>query len=570
MDRFLPTRKEWEMMFDTLSKREKAFFIVLFLAAWTFGTLLLIKIDTAYSTRVPADGGSLVEGIVGTPRFINPLLALSDADRDLTRIIYGSLLKSDGKGNLETDLASSYEVSEDGLSYTFHLRDHLLWHDGQPITSADVAYTVEQAKNPVLRSPRLANWEGITIETPDDKTVIFHLKKPFTPFLESATMGILPKHVWASVTSEQFSLSTLNTHPVGSGPFSVDTITKNSAGSIVSYSLKRFPEYQPHPAHITSLTFRFYSTDKELSEALQSGSVTLASVDVHTPPAGLTALDIQLPRVVGIFFNQDSYAPLGDLVLRNALKDAIDRKKIITEVKDGHAKPTSLPLPPGMFGYDESIDAIDANIENAKTNLKAAGYADSDGDGIIDKKLSKKDKDVTNIHFTIATLNTPELIKTAEIIHNEWKELGVDVTVQVYEQGDLEQNIIRPRNYDALLFGQALGYVPDPFAFWHTSQRAHPGLNLALYANTKVDKALEDERITIDENKRKELLETFLGEFKKDTPAIILYSPSYTYIIPEYVKGLSLEQIPFPQERFSSIEKWYTREESVWNIFLKK
>jgi peptide/nickel transport system substrate-binding protein len=566
----LPTRKEWEIMFDNLSKREKSVFLLLFLATWVLGVLILIRVDRHYSTQLPANGGDLVEGIVGVPRFINPLLALSDADRDLTRIVYAGLMKADGKGGLAPQLADHYDVSADGLSYTFTLRDNLFWHDGERLTAADVVFTVSQAKNPAIRSPRLANWEGVGVETPDDKTIVFHLKKPYAPFLESTTMGIMPKHLWEKLTPEEFGLSNLNTHPVGSGPFEISTVTKNGTGSITEIVLARFNKYAPTPAHISTLTFRFYQTDKEFEQAFGNGDLDLASIDPASVPNSKSLLEIQLPRVVGVFFNQDNYVPFKDAALRDAFSRAVDRNRIIREAKGGHARATALPIPPGTAGYDVSLDVTTFDMDGARAALAKAGYGDTNGNSIIDKKLAKKDKDATDIRFTLATLNTPELIKTAEIIRATWKDLGVEVNVQMYEQGDLEQNIIRPRNYDALLFGQAIGYFPDPFAFWHTSQRNHPGLNLALYANTKVDKALDDARTTTDNTKRIELYKTFLTEYTKDEPAIILYSPTYAYIVPKELRGINIENIPFPQERFSSIETWYTHTSSVWNIFIKK
>ncbi|MEK7576885.1 MAG: ABC transporter substrate-binding protein [Patescibacteria group bacterium] len=566
----LPTRKEWEIIFDNLSKREKIIFISLFLCTWLVGTLILIRIDRYHSTELPADGGTLTEGVTGVPRFINPLLALSDADRDLTRIIYSGLMKADGKGGLTPQLADRYEVSDDGLVYTFHLRDNLFWHDNKRLTSEDIAFTITQAKNPAIRSSRLANWEGITFETPDEKTIIFHLKKPYAPFLENTTLGIMPKHLWGTLTPEEFNLSNLNTHPIGSGSYEIETVTKNSTGSITSYALSRFSNYTTGRAHIKNFIFKFYPTEKELSDALTTGDIDLASVETNTTSKSKSLLEIQLPRTVGIFFNQDNFAPLKDIALRDALSMATDRNRIIREAKNDHARTTSLPIPPGMIDHDDSLENISFNIDAARATLSKAGYIDSNGNGIIDKKLKKNDKDPTDIRFTLATLNTPELIKTAEIVRANWKELGIEINVQVYEQGDLEQNVIRPRNYDALLFGQAVGYFPDPFAFWHTSQRTHPGLNLALYANTKVDKALEDARITTDEEKRKDAYKIFLTEFTKDKPAVILYSPSYLYTIPSNLKGTNLQNIPFPQERFSSIETWYTHTSRVWNIFVKQ
>lgn len=157
----------------TFSFREKIIFLLsvgLLIAA---GLGLLWKIDRSLATEIPKRGGTLNEGIIGTPRFINPLLSLSDADRDLTNLIYSGLMRADEKGGLMPDLAERYDISDDGLSYTFILKDGLSWPDKYPITSDDVVFTIQMAKNPILKSSQRASWEGVEVEKVDDRTVAF-------------------------------------------------------------------------------------------------------------------------------------------------------------------------------------------------------------------------------------------------------------------------------------------------------------------------------------------------------------------------------------------------------------
>lgn len=566
MAHILPTRKEWQMIFNMLSRKEKILFLIFFLAAWSAGTLILKKVDSRYSTPIPAQGGTYIEGLIGTPNFINPLLTVSDTDRDLTRVIYAGLMKTDGQGNLVPELAERYEISADGLTYTFYLRDKLTWHDGASLMADDVAFTVNLAKNPAIRSPRLANWEGITPEVVGEREIRFHLKKPYAPFLGNTSLGIIPKHLWDKVTPDAFSRSKLNTEPIGAGPFQIDSIAKNAENTPISYTLKRFAGYKPRPAYLTSVIFNFYPTEEKLTTAMETRIVDAAHIPDKENFPDKKTIDIRLPRIVGLFFNQDSFEPLKDLALRDALRRAIGRNQIIAEAIAGHAIATSLPIPPGTFAYAPSLEAVTGDAESARTILKKAGYQDTDGDGFVEKKSKRTS---TPIVITISTLQDPELVKTAQLVRQMWRDIGIDARIQIVEAGNLDQDIIRPRNYNILLFGQVVGYYPDPYAFWHTSQRNHPGLNVALYANTKIDKLLEEARTTVDLEKQKQLYTSFQEELTKDIPAIFLYSPAYVYTVPENLRGLDIEQIPFPQDRFAIIDSWYTQSRNVWDIILK-
>ncbi len=567
MNRFLPSSQEWQTAVNILSKKEKIIFLVFFLAAWISAIGILITIDRHFSLKVPARGGEITEGVVGAPKFINPLLTISDTDRDLAHIVYAGLLKTDGEGNLTPDLADHYTVSEDGLVYIFILKENLFWQDGEKLTAEDIAFTINLAKNPKIGSPKRASWEGVAIETPSDREVRFRLKKPFAPFLENTTLGIMPKHIWSKITPEEFNLSDYNLRPVGAGPFKIETVNKSSSGNITDIILTRFSKYQPRPAYLDRIHFVFYSSKDELGAALQAGTVDSAAIGLENPNEYGETLAIKLPRVQALFFNQDSLSLFKDLPVREALALAVDRDRIIKEATGGRATPTSLPIPPGTFAYDASLESLGHDPQQAKNILAKAGYKDANEDGFVEKSSKK---DTIPLKFRIATSDIPELIKTAELLKEMWREIGADVSVEVYELGDLEQTIIRPRNYDALLFGQVVGYDPDPYAFWHASQRKDPGLNIALYASTKVDDLLEKARTTTDREQRKTLYRSFEGELSKDKPAIFLYSPLYLYTIPKNLYGIHLEQIPLPQERFSQIASWYRDEKTVWNFLFKR
>ena len=217
---------------------------------------LVRSISRQFSVPVPAFGGTLREGILGSPRFINPLLAQTDADRDLVMLAFAGLLRYDGEGNLIPALAEKYEISPDGLVYTVTLKEGLRWPDGKLITSRDVVFTISLVKNPQIQSPRRASWEGVEVEEINERVVKFALKKPYVPFVENLTLGILPNHKWQDIPLSQFSLADLNMEPQGAGPYEIRNVEHDAQGSITAITLranKRFALGSPYRRGTTTL-----------------------------------------------------------------------------------------------------------------------------------------------------------------------------------------------------------------------------------------------------------------------------------------------------------------------------
>src|SRR3989344_3549490 len=241
-----------------LSKKER--YLVLVFLILTAGSIISIPILTYrhLTTPVAAQGGSVTEGIVGEPRHINPLLAQSDADRDLVRLIYSGLLKYNGDGKLVPDLAKSYEISQDELSYTVYLKDNVLWHDNTPVTADDIIFTIQLAQNSDYGSTQRINWQGVEVERADEKTVIFKLKNKYAQFLTNLTLPIIPQHIWENIKPINFALSELNLKPIGSGPYVFKKLRKDKSGKIVLYRLEANKNFYDREPMIQDLEIKFY------------------------------------------------------------------------------------------------------------------------------------------------------------------------------------------------------------------------------------------------------------------------------------------------------------------------
>lgn len=567
----LPSRAELKAISRRFSHKEQIIFLVLTLFLFLGIIGILWNANTIFSVQTPSHSGAWKEGTIGFPHVANPLLAVSDIDRDLVMLLYSGLLRADGKGRLEPDLADSFTISEDGMTYAFTLKENLFWHDGKKLTADDIAFTVNFAKNPTLKSPLRASWEGINVEVIDERNIRFHLDRPYAPFVENTTLGILPKHIWQHVTPEQMSLSKYNLRPIGSGPYKIKKVDQNSSGTITTYTLESFNQYARGEPFIDTFEFKFYSSEKNMKTAFQKGDIDAIG---GLSPQGIEEIEtsdtithtLSLPRVFGVFLNQNRVNAFTKREVREALQLTANKEEIIRTVFAGKAEPIFSPIPPGTFSAlteieDEYASATTPSAELAIRLLEKAGWAK-------DKKTGKlKTKKGEPLSFTLATSNVSDLIQTADLLKSAWESIGIEVEIKKFELNDLNQNVIRPREYDALLFGEVVGRDPDPFAFWHSSQRNDPGLNIALYANVAVDKLLEDARKIANEEKRKEKYVQFQKEIIEDVPAIFLYSPLYLYTTRTNLKGFNTQHITIPAERYAQVHQWYVNTKKILQFF---
>jgi peptide/nickel transport system substrate-binding protein len=567
--------------FGATEKIVFGFFAIIFVLS---ALIVLQKINRSFMTDVPVRGGTLEEGVVGFPSAVNPLIAYTDADKDLVALVYSGLLRQDSNGQIITDLAQSWTVSEDGLTYSFKLKPELTFHDGVPLTADDVVFTIQRVKDDVINSPKASNWTGVSVEKVSDLEIRFTLKKAYAPFVYNMTLGILPKHIWESIDAPLFSRSTYNQEPIGSGPYRVKS-AKSKDGFYEYYDLAPFENYALGAAHLEHIIMRFYKTEEAALAAYNLGSVKALggispeSADVLVAQ-GANIKRIPLPRIFGIFFNQSHATVFLNKEVRQAFDVAINRDTLIKQVLHGYGVRATSPIPAGFISTEDiaatrestttaSEGELAKSIEEAKDILLSNGWKPNE-QGILSKKVTRNgSSENVTLAFTLTTPNVPELKRTAEIVRDTWNQLGASVTLNIVEPGELNQNIIKPRAYDALLFGNVVGRDLDLYPFWHSSQRNDPGLNIAMYANLKADRLLETARTTASSTIRNTSFQDFEKEIISDIPAVFLYSPEYIYVLPKKIQNAEISKIVSSSERFSTIYKWYTDIDGVWNIFIK-
>ncbi len=574
-----PSQAEIDLAIKTMPRKQ--WYLVVAGVIILIGSViaLLLILNGSYLNRVPTRGGSFVEGIIGSPRFVNPVLAVSDVDRDLSMLIYSGLMRLNAKGELVPDLAQGYEVSPDGLTYTITLKDDLRFHDKKSITADDVIFTINRIQNPTVKSPRWSTWESVKVEKLSDRKISFTLKQPYHAFLENLTLGILPKHLWEQIEPEAFPFSDLNIEAVGSGPYLVTDIRFRRGASTLPeyYELEPFENFTLGAAKISNIRVKFYPNELELLTAYQSGEVENVSglsptLAKKLEDDGAKILTVPLPRMFAVFFNQN-HAPLfANAEVRRALNAAVNREQIIESTLAGYGQAVYDPLlifdPPQNSTESVELNASSTKIGKPIEILTDAGWKPNAETGVMEK--TNKAKEVTSLSFSLATSDVPELKQVAENLKKTWGEIGAKVELKVFEIADLNQNVIRPRQYEALFFGEVLGRNTDPYSFWHSSQRLDPGSNIALYTNLTVDKKLEELRKLSDSSARRAKSAEISEEIIKETPAIFLYQPYFMYLAPDKIKNKDLPPINLAAERFTNINEWYITTEKVWGFFTKK
>lgn len=561
---FFPSKKQLGKAIHAFSYKEMFLFIILLLGVLVSAFLILDKINEKYLVERPLAGGKITEGVIGSPRFINPVLASSNTDRDLSEIVFSGLMKKSISGEMELDLAESYEASPDKTTYTFTIRENATFHDNTKVTSEDVLFTITQIQDGKLKSPYQAGWQSVSVTKIDERTIQLKLPSSYTSFLENTSIGILPSHIWKELDTDDFTFSDRNLYAIGSGPYKISNIDKKKNGLIESITLKSFKDYSGPKAFVDKIEFIFYKNEEDLVKAFKKNKVDQINAISGQQAKilqseGHTVTNVSLSRIFGIFFNGNKQEIFRNKNIVKAFDLSINKQEIVETVLGGYGQTISSPIPKKIYEGEPEVPTDHAlGLAEAKAILDREGWVmGTDGFRV---------KAGQTLKFSISTGDAPELQKAVEIIKNNLKEVGVLVEVKVFEIGNLNQSVIRPREYESLFFGQIISNESDLFAFWHSSQRNDPGLNIASYTNSRVDGLLERILSSQNEEERSRYFKDLEAEIKKDYPAVFIYSPDFIYLTDKKVQNIKVDRITLPSERLNHINDWYIRTEKVWNF----
>ncbi|MCX6739966.1 MAG: ABC transporter substrate-binding protein [Candidatus Parcubacteria bacterium] len=551
----LPNLKQLKRLPQTLNKHEKFILKGLILIALVTGVFLFYNGYYKNLISLPATGGEFSEGLIGSPLYINPIFAFNDADKDLSSLIYSGLIGYNEKLEPIPDLAERYEVSEDQKTYTFFLKRNIKWHDNKNFTANDVLFTISAIQNPNYKSPYSRSFTGVGVEQVDDYTVKFTLEQPYAGFLNILSIGILPKNIWENTPAANAKNVIYNQKPIGTGPYKFKSLVKDKSGQVKSYVLEKNKNYYAKIPYINKIIFKFYPDYDSATSALANKEVQNLSFLPKENLAKINKRDINihsinLSQYTALFFNTKNSELLKDKIIREALALAIDKNKLLEDVLSNQGKKIDGPILANFPGYSEDIKKYEYNPQKALEILTADGWT------IDNEKLKKKD---VELKITLTTVEQNDNIKTANLIKEFWDSIGINVDLQIIAKDKIQSEIIMPRNYEVLLYGEIIGYDPDLFPFWHSSQRNDPGLNMSYYSNRKVDQLLEEARQTNDLSQRAAKYQEFQNLLIDDLPAVFLYSQNYLYPATKKIKGINVQRIASPSDRFINIENWYIK-----------
>lgn len=511
----------------------------------------------------PAYGGTYTEGLIGAPRFINPLYgSTSDADMDISKLMFSGLMKNDPEIGPDDDLAHC-DISNDQKIYTCKLKENLKWHDGEELNANDVVFTIKAIKNSDYDSPLARGFQNVEVKKIDNLTAEFVLKEPFAAFLNVLTVGIIPEHIWMDVSPFAAKLSEYNLRPIGSGPYKFKSFVRERGGIIRSYSLETNEYYSDKKPYIENITFRFYPNLEEGVSALNRNEIDgLSFFSKSYEEKGGRKKDIKyyslnLPQYTAIFFNLQRAEMLKDKALRQALARSINKEKILTDILGNEGSVATGPIPRGFIGYNAEIKKYGYSAQSAGESLDKIGWK-------VDAASAVRIKGEAVLELTIVAPEIKEYVNVAEAVKANWEAVGVKTNLQTEPASQIMQNIIKPRAYDILIYGEIISTGMDMYPFWHSSQTEDPGLNLSGFKNRDADTYLEKARASRNNEEKEKNLVSFQNILAEEAPAIFLYHPIYTYPVAEKVKGITIQRINVPSDRFTNIANWYIKEKLGW------
>lgn len=494
------------------------------------------------------------EGLVGTAKLINPLLAEPDSvDADLAALLFNGLIRIDSDGMPLPDLAEHWEITPDGQTYTIVLRKNLTWHDGRPVTTTDVATTISllQDKN-FPGSPGLAaNWVGIDSYVINERTILFRLPAPSSDFLSRLDIGIIPNHLYDAADSTKLASAAANLTPIGTGPYRLTSLKKDRA------LLERNTSYHRGAPTIDQIELHFYSTTMQLLEALSEQEFDALlfgeEASLNERAAILERRELVATPLTRhaftILYLNNQRAPFDDPAIRRAIATSIEPANIIREAEIS-ALPGAGVLIPGSWSYSTttSDNSEKSSASHAYNEWTTAGYSLNETG-----HLHKQNRE---LHLEILTSEDLAHIRIAQAVADALDIQGVKATVIPLPTNELLSKRLLPHDYELAVFGWEVNTDPDPYLGWHTSQISENRWNIAGYQDPIADALLENARQTVDMGERRQLYTAFEKRFVSEAASIVLTYPYRLYVHPQNLENFEPGLLFEPSDRFRNIHLW--------------
>ena len=501
---------------------------------------------------------------------LQPSIADDDYDSAINSIIYDSLLRYDENLDAAPAMAESYNYDEETKTLTFTLRDGLKWHDGEPVTTEDVAFTFTTLADPDYTGGKYSTVEKILgasayhegtadsvegIQIVDDKTINIVFEETYAPVVYKigCDTGIIAEHIWGEIpVGEWANQSELIANPVGCGPY---VFYESVPGQYIE--LHANEEYWEGCPKTAKFIFKISNQETAIAE-LTTGEIDIANIssltqqdidDLQNNGINIVSYDGTSVQYMGINQRKEIFK---DGKIGQAMTYAINRTAIIDELLEGRAKATNAPILPSSWAYPtEGLNEYEYNPEKAKEILAEAGYTDTDGDGYVENAAGEK------LSFTLSYPSGNTIReKSAPIIQSNLKDVGIEITLEIMEfSALLDKTMYGDHDFDLYLMGGSYDSAdPDPIAIWHSNAiNDDGGWNQVSFSDPVADQCMEDALKTTDVAERTELYKTFCQIVNEQCPWVFLYEPdtimAYTSKLQNYEPGA--------YRSFPDIVNWY-------------
>jgi peptide/nickel transport system substrate-binding protein len=486
--------------------------------------LLLMNALPFMSFGAVQDETILKIGVKQEPDSLNPFASWEMASYEMFMLTYDSLVKFDRNYEVVPSLASSWELAEDQLTWTFHLRDDVKWHDGEPFTSADVKFTYEAILNSEMGMYYTSLEDIVSIETPDDYTVVITTGSPKANMLQNVT-PILPAHIWSELSIDDIT-DYEDTAMIGTGPFKFVSWDMNQ--QIV---LDRNPDYFNGQANVDHMIYVFYANNDTMVQALQNGEIDIALdldyVDIKSALSETNITDYAFEEngFTELAFNQSEWQGnfnqlIQDKGIRQAISYAIDKQKIVDLVYDGSSVPGTTYIPPsqGEWHYEPTGDALRSyDPEKAIALLEAEGFTNVDSDGYRSNDAGEK------LSFLLLSRsdNTSE-VKVGQMVQSYLKAVGIELSIETVDDGVLYDRTMGDKDYDMFIWGWSGDIDPTVLLNVLTTDNID-NLNDVYYSNPDYDAVVSAQSHEMDAAKRVEMVHEAQKILYEELPYDILY-----------------------------------------------
>jgi peptide/nickel transport system substrate-binding protein len=522
-----------------------------------------------------------VEGVLGRPTSVSPLSARTQADRDLVALVFSGLVRNGPDGTLVPDLAERWSVDQTGSVWTFQIRADATWHDGEPVTADDVAFTIHVLQDHDYHGPGAGSWNEVKVSTPTQRTVVMTLMTPLSGFLQAATQPIAPAHLLAGIGVGNLAKDPFGHQPIGSGPFAVASLTEDKADLIPATTV--MPDATPavggspdatdslatptpvarptRPTpYLKGIEFRFFDDPSALAAAYRMGGLDAAS---GLPPAmsrdlatthGSRALRYPGSTLTAVFLNlRPGHPEFANPAVRTALLAAIDRRALIADAFAMGAGSATSPIPPSSSLFDPTADPpVPYDIDAAKASLKAAGWTLA-ADGW---HLPKAAKPLTIELLSPDETSNPATYQAAVDVADDWNALGLTVVHRALPPGEFSTGRLAIGEFTAAVGDVTIGLDPDLYPLLASSQTLSGGSNIIGLQDPTLDALLVKARQPNTEVARRAAYSALQVQLGKGRYLLPLAFADESIVVRDTVSGPVVRQVADPADRFWDVLTW--------------